>query len=47
MRGGLKINDIPGAQAGSLRHATLSGPQKRTLNPNDPVYTYPGNKELI
>ena len=47
LRGGLAIADIPGAQAGSRRHATIRGQQTRMLNPNDPAYAYPGNNELI
>ena len=47
LRGALTIADIPGAQAGSRRHATIRGQQGRMLNPNDPNYVYPGNNELI
>jgi len=47
LRGGLAIADIPGAQVGSRRHATIRGQQTRMLNPNNPDYVYPGNNELI
>lgn len=38
-----RIDDIEGAQAGSLKKGTTT---KRTTNPLDPTYDIPGAKEL-
>jgi hypothetical protein len=44
MKETLRTDDIEGAQSGSLKKAPST---KRNVNPLDPQYNMPGDKELV